>query len=59
MTDSKHPGRIDPNSGEPITEQDINDTQPAATVSENEKQPIDPEAELEAPSEREDGTNLG
>ncbi len=59
MNPTETPRIIDPNSGEPGTDQDRNDLQPPVVVSDDERQALDPEAEREAPSEREDGTNRG
>ncbi len=59
MNPIETPGPIDPNSGEPNADQDHNDLQPAAVVSDDERQGLDAESEHEALSEREDGTNVG
>ena len=59
MSPTETPRSIDPNSGEPAADQDRNDLQPPVALSDDERQALDPEAEREARSEREDGANLG
>jgi hypothetical protein len=59
MSPIQTPRPIDPNSGEPATDQDRNDLQPPVVVSDDERQTLDADAEREALSEREDGTNAG
>ena len=59
MSPIETPHPIDPNSGEPTTDQDRNDLQPPVVVADDERQTLDAESEREALSEREDGTNLG